>query len=69
MLILPPLTPIMPPPRMMMAILAPKTAAFVTPKVDGDAMTLFETVCIMTPDIDKAVPATIAAMSLGILMR
>jgi hypothetical protein len=53
---------------MIMAILAPNTAALLTPKVEGDAITLLDIVCMITPEIDNAVPASTAAIILGSLM-
>ena len=47
---------------------APKTAALDTPRVDGDAIGLFNTVCMISPEMDSPAPATIAAIILGILM-
>lgn len=58
---LPPLKAMTPPPIMIMAILAPNTAALLTPKVEGEAITLFDIVCMIKPLNDKAVPANIAA--------
>ena len=65
---LPPLVAIIPPPKMIIAIFAPSTAELETPSVEGDAITLFDIVCIITPLIDKAIPAKIAAIILGNLM-
>ena len=61
----PPLKAITPPPMMIIATFAPKTAALETPNVDGEAITLLLIVCMMTPDIDKATPMRTAAMILG----
>ena len=54
-----------PPANPMIERLAPKTAAFETPSVDGDAMTLPRQVCIMRPATASPAPATTAAMTRG----
>ena len=67
-LIFPPLKAITPPPKMMMAMFAPNTEALVTPNVEGEAITLLLIDCMMTPDMDKAIPTKIAATILGNLI-
>lgn len=54
-----------PPLSMMMATLAPRTDAFDTPSVIGDAIGLFKQVCMIRPDIDRPIPHKTAARTLG----
>ena len=44
---------------------APNTAAFETPRVDGDAIGLLRLVCIISPDTESPAPAIIAASMRG----
>lgn len=46
-----------PPAERTIEIFAPKTDAFVTPNVEGDAIELPKTVCIINPATDKPAPA------------
>ena len=47
---------------------APNTAALETPSVEGEAIGLFRSVCMMRPDTDSPAPAMIAARTRGIRM-
>ena len=52
----------------MMERFAPNTAALDTPSVEGDAMGLLRSVCMMRPEIESPAPAMIAASTRGIRM-
>ena len=47
---------------------APNTAALETPSVEGEAIGLFRSVCMMRPDTERPAPAMIAAKTRGIRM-
>ena len=47
---------------------APNTAAFDTPSVEGDAIALLRSVCIMRPDTDSPAPAISSARMRGMRM-
>ena len=47
---------------------APKTAAFETPRVEGEAIGFDRVLCIMRPDTESPAPAIRAASILGILI-
>lgn len=51
--------------RIMMATFAPRTAAFETPKVDGDALGLSRQVCLIKPERAKEIPQIVPARTLG----
>ena len=57
-----------PPANAIIERLAPNTAAFDTPSVDGLAMLLFRFVCIIRPETASPAPAISAARTLGSLM-
>ncbi len=56
---------ILPAPKIMMAILAPKTAALDMPRVEGEAKGFLKLFCITQPATAKPAPAIIAAMTRG----
>ena len=53
---------------MMIATLAPRTDAFDTPSVAGEAIGLLRQVCMIRPDIDRPIPHKTAARILGSLI-
>ena len=57
-----------PPAKAMIERFAPKTAAFETPRVEGEAIGFERSVCIMRPDTESPAPAIRAARILGILI-
>jgi len=57
-----------PPAKAIIERLAPNTAAFDTPSVDGLAMLLFRFVCIIRPETASPAPAISAARTRGSLM-
>jgi len=54
-----------PAPSKIIAILAPKAAAFDIPRVDGEARGFFRLFCIMQPAKDKPAPANKPDITLG----
>ena len=57
-----------PPAKAMMDRLAPNTAAWDTPSVEGEAMALPSEVCMRRPDTDRPAPAMSAASNRGMRM-
>ena len=57
-----------PPAKAMMERFAPNTAALETPRVEGDAMGLFRSVCMTSPAAESPAPAMTAARMRGTRM-